>query len=170
METHLPEDDYSLSYSFVTSKGDNKTGYYLPKFKPYIYKVTCQNATRSSFAKKKIESGYKFLESHVIMTVPSYSGLTCGASSVAGGSIIGPIAIWFTYRLCSLCLSFRSSSSHIFLYKFSVAMHWTEEDYFKGYFLTLCLYAYLMLSVAPSGRGICLSRADRALACCLQFN
>ena len=67
--------EYGGSYSFVTSDTDPTTGYFMPRDKEYMYKVTCADSTSCTFV--KVNTGYKNPSSPVTMTVQPDSGLKC---------------------------------------------------------------------------------------------
>ena len=71
----VPEGDYGRSYSFVTSVTDPTTGYFMPHYKEYMYRVTCADASSCSF--EKVNTGYKNPRNPVTMTVQPDSGLKC---------------------------------------------------------------------------------------------
>ena len=71
----VPEEDYGESYSFVTSDTDPTTGYFMPRKKEYMYKVTCADSTSCKFV--KVNTGYKNPWAPVTMSVPPDSGLKC---------------------------------------------------------------------------------------------
>ena len=71
----VPEEDYGYSYSFVTSVTDPTTGYFMPRDKDYMYRVTCATASSCSF--EKINTGYRNPDYPVTMAVQPDSGLTC---------------------------------------------------------------------------------------------
>ena len=71
----VPKKVHGTSYSFVTSDADPTTGYFMPRYKEYMYKVTCADASSCSF--EKINTGYKNPSYPVTMAVQPDSGLTC---------------------------------------------------------------------------------------------
>ena len=71
----VPEGDEGWSYSFVTSDTDPTTGYFMPIYKAYMYRVKCADSTSCSFV--KVNTGYKNPHSPVTMTVQPDSGLKC---------------------------------------------------------------------------------------------
>ena len=71
----VPEGDDGWSYSFVTSDTDPTTGYFMPVDKEHMYKVTCADSTSCTFV--KVNTGYKFPELSVTMSIPPDSGLNC---------------------------------------------------------------------------------------------
>ena len=74
----VPEEDYGYSYSFVTSVADPTTGYFMPSYKEYMYRVTCATASSCSFEKVNTGSLEHWNPSDpVTMAVQPDSGLTC---------------------------------------------------------------------------------------------
>jgi len=70
-----PKEDYGSSYSFITSKDDETTGFFLPYYENYIYRVKCTNSKKCSFT--KITTGHRNPHYALSMSVPRNSGLTC---------------------------------------------------------------------------------------------
>ena len=75
MDTDVPEEDVGWGYSFVTSDTDPRTGYFLPSYEKYIYRVTCTSSSSCQFV--KINTGYKNPASPVTKALPPDSSLTC---------------------------------------------------------------------------------------------
>jgi len=74
----LPEGEHGRSYSFVTSDTDPTTGYFMPHFKDYVYRVTCADSTSCAFVKVNIGQPWFTPRDPVTMTIQPDSGLNCG--------------------------------------------------------------------------------------------
>jgi len=71
----VPKEDRGDSYSFVTSDTDPTTGYFMPKYKEYMYQVTCVNASACKFV--KINNEFEIPHQPVTMVIQPESGLKC---------------------------------------------------------------------------------------------
>ena len=74
-DVDVPALEEGNNYSFVTSDHYVAlyTGYFMPKYKEYMYRVTCANASSCTF--EKINTGYRNPAYPVTMAIQPDSGL-----------------------------------------------------------------------------------------------